>query len=319
MKIETNAGVNIPQEWKQFLQSLDLSRAATTVYVLGGVDSGKSTLCRYLVESLSGRYSTALIDCDPGQSFLGPPTTLGMMLYHHAEPMMEKPLLRFIGATTPTGHLLPALTAIKRLSEKARDFNADVVVLDSSGFALGPVASEFQFHVIDLIRPDHLIALQQNRELEPLLAHFNRHPRMCIHRFGVSSHVIPKTPPQRRFYREKKFQEYFSAARLWRMAYRPLGLRGRIPNFTEPATYKNRLIALCDRDQFVLTLGILHHIEIDSGKIQFYAPPFDHRQIAGLHFGSIYVSRSGQQLLIPSRHVRPPSSRTSAPDTPERE
>jgi len=51
------------------------------VMVLGAPDTGKSTLCRYLVyRAFAAGHPAALVDLDLGQSHLGPPTTLALAL-----------------------------------------------------------------------------------------------------------------------------------------------------------------------------------------------------------------------------------------------
>ncbi len=294
--------MDLPESWKRFLKILQADRSHPLVYVLGPIDTGKTSLCRFLLEQHPSAQKIALVDCDPGQSILGLPTTLAMMVYQQQAPIWEAPLLRFIGATTPFGHLLQTQTAIKRLVEKARESQPDLILLDSSGFVLGNVAREFQFQTLDLIQPAHLVALQRSKELEPILANFSRHPKMQLHRLEVPESVVVRTPPERRIYREQKFKQYFQDAKMWELNFRQLGLHGRVPEANTLSFYKNRLVALCDAENFAMALGIIYALDWPERKMKFWAPQFDSQNLASIHFGSIALELTGRQLMF-----RPPS------------
>jgi polynucleotide 5'-hydroxyl-kinase GRC3/NOL9 len=61
-----------------YLSRLEENTEKQLIYVIGGIDSGKTILCRFLAERLSVKHKTAYINCDPGQSVIGPPASLGM-------------------------------------------------------------------------------------------------------------------------------------------------------------------------------------------------------------------------------------------------
>ncbi|MDQ7065345.1 MAG: Clp1/GlmU family protein [candidate division KSB1 bacterium] len=307
-----------PETWKALLQAAHQSQRPTMIYVLGAIDTGKSTLCRFLHDHLQRHSAVAYIDCDPGQSTIGPPTTVGMTLQHRGRELLQAPLLRFVGSTTPLGHLLPMLTGILRLAEKATAFQADYLILDSSGFCLGRAAQEFQIHLLDLLHPAHIVALQRGQELEPILANFHRHPRMQIHRLPVSQSVVPRMPPQRRSYREDRFRSYFAHARSYRLSTDNLGLHGRIPA-ADPMNSRDLLIGLCDREHFLLALGIVQQIDWPILQIQFLAPPFPVDKTAVVHFGSIHLDVSGVQLMGQRNTLHGGRSRYSMATVPRRE
>ncbi|MDD1678235.1 MAG: polynucleotide 5'-hydroxyl-kinase, partial [Methanomicrobiales archaeon] len=118
-----------PEAWEELKEDLCETRQGV-VYVAGGVDRGKTSLCRYLVASLRERVLTAYLDCDTGQSTIGPPGTVGCALYDRP----TEQYLRFVGSASPVGHLLPLLTGAKRLLERAQERGAGIVVVDSPGY-----------------------------------------------------------------------------------------------------------------------------------------------------------------------------------------
>jgi polynucleotide 5'-hydroxyl-kinase GRC3/NOL9 len=67
-------------EWKDLAEELK-AQGAGIVYVLGAPDQGKTTFCRFLVQELSADTLTGFLDCDTGQSTIGPPATVGLALY----------------------------------------------------------------------------------------------------------------------------------------------------------------------------------------------------------------------------------------------
>ncbi|GAB4365823.1 MAG: hypothetical protein Kow0042_05320 [Calditrichia bacterium] len=285
--------VKVEESWIKILWNLDRSQSKEMVYVFGVPDSGKSSFCRFLFENLSG-HPRAYIDCDPGQSVIGPPTTIGLKVVSESGKAGE--ILHFVGSTSPSGHLLQTLVGIKKLSEKAESLGAQIIILDSSGFVLGPTAQEFQFQVLDIIQPGHICALQNSAELEMVLKNFEQSPRIRIHRLPVSDAVVPRDMQRRQVYREQRFKEYFRTLEPHQLPLKNMGLHGMIPDFKNPLQCKNRLIALCDRENYVVTLGMVRWIHAEEGLLRFEAPPFDPKQVVSVQFGSIYLSSTGVEI-----------------------
>ncbi|KDE55875.1 Clp1/GlmU family protein [Methanoculleus sp. MH98A] len=220
--------IDIGEGWEGLAAALRGSDVRERVYVVGSTDSGKTTLCRYLVDTTAAQTRTAYVDCDTGQSRIGPPTTEGMVL------CSGPTFLRFVGSTSPGGHFVQTITGAKRLVEKAEELSARATVIDSPGLVSGGTGIEFQFQMIDLLRPTRIVALQRGRELERLLANFARRPGVAIHRIPVSPAVVARTATGRRRYREERFASYFAGAELQEIPLRGLGLQGRVPDMRNP-------------------------------------------------------------------------------------
>lgn len=290
--------INIEENWQLLLNKIKQETSLKIIYVIGSNDSGKTTFCQFLADNLSKNFPTAFIDCDPGQSLIGPPTTVGLGLFIQSDTERQVRYLYFVGSTTPRGHLLQSLTGIKKLTEKAVDLGAQRIILDSCGFVLEQVAREFHFRVIDLIQPDYLIVLQRPDEDFRWVSNFRRHPQINIYRLPISPLVIARTPAERRNYREEKIRKYFESAEPQELILRGIGFYGRIPDLRNPEKYRNRLVALCNAENFVMTLGIVQKINLTDKKIQVYAPHFDHTKVVFIHFGSIYLNSEGQQIIM---------------------
>ncbi|MCM2465885.1 Clp1/GlmU family protein [Methanoculleus oceani] len=277
--------ISIGEGWDDLVAALSGADAPERVYVVGSTDSGKTTLCRYLVDETAARMKTAYVDCDTGQSRLGPPTTEGMVLC----PGTTEPCLRFVGSTSPGGHFIQTLTGAKRLVEKAAELGAGATVIDSPGLVTGGVGTEFQLQMIDLLRPTRIAALQRGRELERLLANFARHPGVAVHRIPVSPAAVARTATGRRRYREERFASYFADARSQEILLRGLGLQGRVPDMRYPRGVAGRLVSFNDPDNFVVALGIVEELHPGGRRLGVFAPPFDPGAIASVRFGSIYL------------------------------
>ncbi|MEM2124396.1 MAG: polynucleotide 5'-hydroxyl-kinase, partial [Methanolinea sp.] len=252
-------GITIPGEWEQILGFVK-DRKGATIYVVGAADRGKTTFCRWLVSRLAPTALTAYLDCDIGQSTVGPPATIGLALY---SGNAETPLathLRFVGAVTPSGHMVQELAGALRLREKAREEGAAYIVADSPGWVVEPAAQEFHIRMIDLLLPEIVVGFEKGPELEGILVNFRRHPRMRIFECQSPPEVVERKREWRRMYRFQKFSEYFSGAVPHARFISGLGVHGRIPDSFCEEAWRNLLIALCDPEMMVIVLGLVDRL-----------------------------------------------------------
>jgi len=283
------------ESWRELLDILKIEDEQKSVYVIGCSDSGKTTFCRYLLENLLGKFLTAYIDCDPGQSVIGPPTTVGMEIYESKVLSDSKQYLMFTGSTSPKGHLLQNLTSIKCLVDFANKSGVQRLVIDSSGFVLGGIAQEFQYNVIQLIKPDFIVAFQREDELEGILKNFNKYRQLKIFRFTVSEHVRQRTSLERQIYREEKFRGYFKVVQENKINIDDYGFHGRIPG-PGILKQKNRLFSLNDDIGFVVALGIVKEVDTENKTIIFFSLPFDMEKVSNIQIGDIFLEPSGREI-----------------------
>lgn len=205
---------DIPSSWSP---ALDAARAGGTLFLIGGVDSGKSTLAAILANAAfdAGR-ATAVVDADTGQSDIGPPTCIGMARVTAPVRSLEDlpaEALDFVGSSSPVGHLLNAAASAHAMALAARATGAETIIVDTTGLISGGVARALKSAKIRLLDPDVLIALQAEDEAEHLLAPYARRPRPRVIRLRQSRRVKPRTRDQRTARRQAKFRAYFAAAR----------------------------------------------------------------------------------------------------------
>ncbi|RMD57850.1 MAG: hypothetical protein D6828_03285, partial [Nitrospirae bacterium] len=117
---------SIPLFWKELVERLEYEKPPVIIFLLGGVDTGKTFLCRYLLYEFQrrGRY-VALLDTDPGQSIVGPPATEGVFIpkryaYINRDelPLLKPNYMTFVGSTSPVGHLLQCVVGARKLLDR---------------------------------------------------------------------------------------------------------------------------------------------------------------------------------------------------------
>lgn len=288
--------MDFPEAWIKAAAAIAASPALRILYVIGETSTGKTTLCRFLLSQLRRNFPAAYIDCDPGQSVIGPPGCVGLSLFPQPGQDRQVNYLRFVGATSPEDHQLQTAVGIKRLEDQALELGAQKVILDSSGFISGSSAHEFQVNLIDLLRPDALLSLEKGIAIERLLATFKRRRKLQVFRLPISPAAVEKTPVQRKSHRRDSFQGYFRASQERQVNLRGLGLHGQVPDLRKAERYRSLLVALCDSEQFVVSVGIILSVDLDKGTMRLFSPPFDPDRVCSLRFGSVYLSESGEEI-----------------------
>jgi polynucleotide 5'-hydroxyl-kinase GRC3/NOL9 len=283
-----NNGIVIEPAWEDLVAELK-ARTEAAVYLLGDTDTGKSTLCRFLVQELSAEAATAYLDCDTGQSTIGPPATAGLALFEDGASEPVSTALRFVGSTTPSGHLIQEMAGVSRLRQLARAKDASFTIIDSPGWVTGLVAGEFHIRMIDLLLPDLIVAIRRERELEPILANFRDHPRIETRRFFPSRSVQVRTRGWRTRYRSNRFREYFTGAVSWEIALEGMGFHGRIPETFLQEDWLGLLVALCDAEMMIISLAIVENLDIVRGVFRFRSPVSDLEGLSSIQVGSMYL------------------------------
>ena len=200
-----------PQSPPDLLPSLLALPQGATVMLLGAADSGKTTWVRDTALALTqaGR-SAAIVDCDLGQSEIGPPGTVGAAL---ASPGTEFRSLRdlppiagyFIGAVSPARHLLDVCVGAVQMARVAKKRRPDIVLIDTDGFVHGNPARQFKRRLCELLLPSVVIALTRGSELDPALAAFSKLDTPNVWRIPVGGAVQRKTTAARTTRRAARF------------------------------------------------------------------------------------------------------------------
>jgi polynucleotide 5'-kinase involved in rRNA processing len=131
-------GIFWPSEWRFLPEALSGFRGTILVFAPG--DRGKSTLVRLLYTLFleEGR-RVGWIDADLGQSTIGPPTTVGLLVSRGKEATFEErlftPHFRFVGDTTPEREIVATACYTADLVHFALS-RCDVAIGEKEEFAL---------------------------------------------------------------------------------------------------------------------------------------------------------------------------------------
>jgi polynucleotide 5'-hydroxyl-kinase GRC3/NOL9 len=252
------------------------ARTKHTVLLVGGLDTGKSTLSRQLLETAAaaGR-SAAYLDADVGQKSVGPPATISLKYVRSArdlepEAFAVEDALAFVGSTTPEGHLLPVVTGLAQLHRRALESGAEFVVVDSSGLVSGVYGQILKYHKVEMLRPDLVVGLQRGEELLPLLGVIQRFFATEVVPLGVHPGVVPSSVEQRAENRERSMARYFGAE-LHRFRVKPTVFMPALPPLFDLTQLHRLLVGLSDGAGATTGLGYLEHSE-DEGVLRLISP-----------------------------------------------
>ncbi|RJS79910.1 hypothetical protein CW711_01585 [Candidatus Bathyarchaeota archaeon] len=166
-------GETVPQSWKEAARYV-ISKSPRLVLVMGGVDSGKTSLCTYLANlAILHGYKVAAIDGDLGQSDIGPPATVGLSLLERpvTDLFVTKPYsMIFIGSTTPSRACDEVVEALTVLTRRAEEAGADLTVLNTDGWVSGEDAVEYKVRLVEKTSPEIILALEEKGELTPIIS-----------------------------------------------------------------------------------------------------------------------------------------------------
>ena len=211
--------IDIPKEWEQAADRIkqDVKTCGVTCIVTGKNDSGKSTFCKYLVHTWTASgIRVGYVDSDVGQSTIGPPATVGLKIFntpsvqHDYSNLFD---LHFVGNTSPEGFLLQTLHAVKRMVDKSLQQGSQITLVDTTGFIDGPVARIFKLHKIEMLRPQWIVALQAEDEMEHLLRGYEKMGWRVI-RLTCSKQVSTRSQAERQKYRNERYKAYFKSAQV---------------------------------------------------------------------------------------------------------
>ncbi|MGQ9646362.1 MAG: Clp1/GlmU family protein [Thermodesulfobacteriota bacterium] len=288
--------ISAPKEWFEFLDVWE--EAKGVAILLGGTDTGKSTLAQFLIFHLCQRgFKVGLVDADIGQSFLGPPATIGFSLFK-SDPdwkiILSPPELFFVGSITPEGHFAIHLKGVKRMVDRASTWEPDVILVDTTGFVLGEGGKELKRRKIDLICPRFILVLQREDELEPILEPYRKNPLYKIHGLPLSEQVRPKSPEERRMNRTKKFRDYFKYSAVQELAIEEIQIEGEVldpdgsPLPLEWSLKMNDLlIGLKNQQDDTLALGLLKNYSGDRKTLSVFTPLQEIRSVKTIQLSSL--------------------------------
>lgn len=195
--------------------------------LLGGSDVGKSTFCRALAQKgLSAGRKTAVVDTDVGQSSLGLPGTVTLVISDSPGECGAQSAERrawgsrtlfFVGAVSPRDCLMNQLVATARACQAAWEAGTELIIVDTTGYISAPEGALLKRAKIDTIRPDAVVALPHRNELQCILGAYagSAFPRVVV--LPPSPRASGRKRETRRKARQERFRDYFRGAKRFQL------------------------------------------------------------------------------------------------------
>jgi len=291
---QSDAEVQVPEPWLELAASLDADGG--TVMVVGGTDTGKTTLCWWLAERLAEDGRTGVVDADIGQSVLGPPGTVGWQMLDSGDVEFV-----FVGDITPSRRPLGTVAATVRACDRARAAGAAWLVLDTSGYVDGTGATALKRAKLDLVEPTELVLIEDQEGRLEHIARAVRPGELRLHRL-IACETNAKNLAFRRRWRQKRFADYLAEAQV-----QPISLEGRAVYGGDPRKWRERgskfvdalqglLIGLSDADGIGVAIGLLRGLGEGGEELLLLAPALDQERVASVSLGNVRLEPDGTAI-----------------------
>lgn len=222
---ESVASASIPQDWEELVQRIYRNKAKV-VLILGQMDTGKSFLATYLANRLLEHGMTpAVVDCDLGQSDIGPPGAMGMAVIDRPVVFLHQLAPKevyFVGAHSPSLHMIEFLNGIQRLVHNAEKY-ADTVIINTTGWIHADGGRLLKIAKIRRLNPDLTVLLQRADELCYLEKSIILKNAITL---KVSHKATETSQPERKQLREYASMAYFNASTLVEIPFEQFVVEG---------------------------------------------------------------------------------------------
>jgi polynucleotide 5'-hydroxyl-kinase GRC3/NOL9 len=218
-KIEEIAADTIPSSWGAALEIFsNIQSKPAVAMVIGGADSGKSSLCNYLTNKLTTqKNSVAILDCDLGQSDVGPPATVAYAKL--TKPLSDLFMLKpdgavFVGVTSPSQATRRVLEAVAKVKAEVSSCGADFVVVNTDGWVEGDEAISYKGLLAEALMPDVVFCVERLGEVPSLCARFgDALGTFRQERVEAPASVKERTREKRKSLRELGYGKYLAGAK----------------------------------------------------------------------------------------------------------
>jgi len=259
--IQEVEGNTIPSSWNKPVEAvLALENRPAVVLVVGQADSGKSSLCTYIVNKLvEANYKVAVLDGDLGQSDIGPSATVGYAVTSkHVTELYNLRLTNayFAGFTSPVVAITKTIEGYTAMMNEILQRQGDFVVVNTDGWVLGDDAVRYKASLVKAIKPDVLVGVQVAEELALLIA--NLESNLIV--IEPSSALSPRSPEKRKSLREMSYVRYLQGSKVqcYPMSQLIVEPRNAVPKDLQPQ--KSVLVGLYGSESKFLGIGVLREL-----------------------------------------------------------
>jgi polynucleotide 5'-hydroxyl-kinase GRC3/NOL9 len=282
-----------------------IARSGGVVMLVGGLDSGKTTLGRSLARAgMQAGHTVAFIDADLGQKTVGPPACAGFRMLRgeadlDSDAVLDPDEIYFVGATSPQGQLLPLVVGAGRLLATALEEEAGLVIVDTSGLVSGVYGQILKYHKVEQLRPDVVIGLQRGEELDPILGIIRRFFSTDVITLPVPPEVRSTSVEERAVRREEAMRRYFGVP-LQRWRVKPTVFMPALPALFDQAQLDRLLVGTSDGEGSYSGIGYLEHSP-GEGVLRLISPVADAPK--ALKLGSVRVDPDFRTRRVDLRNL----------------
>jgi len=274
--IKETDGSTIPASWVNAAEKVQkIQERPTTIMTIGGVDSGKTSFCTYLANSLTSQgYRVVILDEDLGQSDIGPPGTLAYA--YVSTPIIDMFDLKeqnaiFLGITSPTEALNRTVEAASVLKEEALSSNkVDFIIVNTDGWVIGEDAAKFKIQLARVLEVDIVFCLQ-NKE-DSLCIMFKTYLPQCSQEIAESPFAVSQRNwEKRKVLRELNYVKYLKNAKS-----KIIFLHNIIISGNKEAIYRryaqNLLTGIYGAHGKFLGIGIIEYVDYNRMLLKIFTP-----------------------------------------------
>lgn len=277
----------IPESWFKVVNTFQKSNN-NRIIVIGSTDTGKSTLCTFLVNHiLKFKQSVALLDADIGQSDLGPPGTIGLSIIN--KPYIEPDNLNidsmiFIGKKSPSSVTEKVIKGISKLENCIQKETS--IVINTDGWILDPEAIAYKLRMIRQLDPNMIIILEEEKELYNIFE--NNLPFM---RIQVPKFIKTRGRDDRKKIREYRYKKYLRKAIHKNFSLNRIMIEGLLPNRIEGG----EILGFLDLNGFLIGIGILDYVNRKNQILRAYTN-VNIRDVTSIKCGNIRLMHDGSEI-----------------------
>ena len=298
--VEVLDGSTIPLSWREAGSAL-VELGEGVAVVVGGADTGKTTLCTFLSNYLiAENRQVAVVDADIGQTDLGPPTTMaaGEVKTRVTSLSQIIPSERlFIGLTSPGRAKGKVIRSTKRLVGY-HTTPGRITIVNTDGWVSGSEAVHYKLQMLDELQPDITLGIGGS-DISPVLQAGNRTTLLV----GSPDTIKERSRLDRRELRSLGYQKYLAGASL--RSFRMNGTRLR--HFTTVGdldldrasrswveNLKDTVVGLLDADDLLQEIGILKDIVPSARMVKIWSriPNLP----AKIEVGDVKLNNDGREL-----------------------
>jgi polynucleotide 5'-hydroxyl-kinase GRC3/NOL9 len=298
--VEELDGSTIPFSWREAGSAL-VELGEGIAVVIGGADTGKTTLCTFLSNYLiAEKRQVAVVDADIGQSDLGPPTTMaaGEVKASVTNLSQIEPNERlFIGLTSPGQAKGKVIRGTKRLVGY-HNKPGKTTIVNTDGWVSGTEAVLYKLQMLDGLQPDITVGIGGS-EISPIVQVGNRATLLV----ASPDTIKERTRIDRKGLRWLGYRKYLAGASLTTfhidgvkarscMTLADLNLarlsRAQVENL------KDAIVGLLDANDLLQEIGILKDVVPSARILRIWSRILNTPSM--IEIGDVKLSNDGREL-----------------------